>query len=395
MAGKVEFQSGEDLDAVFEIINEDLFEEDEDLEQLMSAVVLDIQENTQDTSFKCDFCEKVCKSKRGLSRHKNSKHKVLDHEDDIVSGSSPEDPLHPLHLKNYIIKSASKLVDENCLSARTLDHFRNYEVSLDDANYTYSFIRQIIAGYNGNAEKFYPEFYKCVSDNIAFRNLSKKCAILLGFKLATYILAHLSGSLAKENSIEFHCAKLTQKERGIAKYMSGYVFGTLYRRIRCSKQHKQILNMQSLSILLAGKSEVEDNDNEPDNILVKAKNRGGLWLVIPEVFEMFLLVESYFRAHMTAKFVTKIDGSAMVSDLISNCGILSYFSKICNKSVEKVPKEIALNLLEHILMLYIRACTFSFVKDKKELFKLEAKKKKMNSLIKSIKKTSKNLEQGH
>ena len=46
---------------------------------------------------------------------------------------------------------------------------------------------------------------------------------------------------------------------------------------------------------------------------------------------------------MTAKFVTKIDGSAMVSDLISNCGILSYFSKICNKSVEKVPKEIALN----------------------------------------------------
>ena len=98
---------------------------------------------------------------------------------------------------------------------------------------------------------------------------------------------------------------------------------------------------------------------------------------------------------MTAKFVTIIDGSAMVSDLISNCGISSYFSKICNKSVEKVPKEIALNLLEHILMLYIRACTFSFVKDKKELFKLEAEKKKMNSLIKSIKKISKNLEQGH
>ena len=94
---------------------------------------------------------------------------------------------------------------------------------------------------------------------------------------------------------------------------------------------------------------------------------------------------------MTAKFVTKVDSSAMVSDLINNCGILSYFSKIRNKSVEKVPKEIDLN----IRMLYIRACTFSFVKDRKELFKLEAKKKKMNSLIKSIKKTSKNLEQGH
>ena len=50
----------------------------------------------------------------------------------------------------------------------------------------------------------------------------------------------------------------------IEEYMSGYVFGTLYRRIPCPKQHKQIL--KSLSILLAGKSEVEDNDNEPDNI---------------------------------------------------------------------------------------------------------------------------------
>ena len=285
MAGKEDFLSGEDLDAVFEVINEDLFEEDEYLEQQMSAVVLDIEVITQDTGFKCNFCEKLCKSKQGLSRHKNSKHKVVEHEDNTVSGSSnskkssSEDLLHPLYLKNYIIKSAAKLVDENCLSARTLHHFRNYEVSLDDANYTYSFTRQIIAGYNGNAEKFYPEFYKCVSDNIAFRNLSKKCETLLGFKLATNVLTHLSGSLVKENSIEFHCAKLTQKECGIAKYMGGYVFGTLYRRICCSKQHKQILNMQSLSILLAGKSEVEDNDNEPDNILVKAKNRGGYgWL---------------------------------------------------------------------------------------------------------------------
>ena len=82
-------------------------------------------------------------SQNKASRHKNSKHKVVEHEDNIVSGLSPEDLLHPLYLKNYIIKSAAKLVEENCLSARTLDN---------------SFIRQIIAGYNGNAEKFYPSF---------------------------------------------------------------------------------------------------------------------------------------------------------------------------------------------------------------------------------------------
>ena len=62
MAGKEDFLSGEDLDAVFEVINEDLFEEDEYLEQQMSVVVLDIEVNTQDTGFKCNFCEK---SKQG------------------------------------------------------------------------------------------------------------------------------------------------------------------------------------------------------------------------------------------------------------------------------------------------------------------------------------------
>ena len=57
-----------------------------------------------------------------------------------------------------------------------------------------------------------------------------------------------------------------------------------------------------------------------------------------------------------------IDSKAMVSQLVQDCGILSNFTKIRNQPSEKVSKEISLNLLEHLIMLYIRVCAFSFVK---------------------------------
>ena len=62
-------------------------------------------------------------------------------------------------------------------------------------------------------------------------------------------------------------------------------------------------------------------------------------------------------------------------------------------SSEKMSKETALNLLEDLLTLCIR--TFSYFKQKQENVKLEAKKQKMNSLRKGIKKSSLSLCQGH
>ena len=59
--------------------------------------------------------------------------------------------------------------------------------------------------------------------------------------------------------------------------------------------------------------------------------------------------------------------------------VLSDFSIVRSLAAEKVNKEVALNLLEDLLTLYIRVRTFSFVNQKKEKFKLEAKKQKMNS----------------
>ena len=97
----------------------------------------------------------------------------------------------------------------------------------------------------------------------------------------------------------------------------------------------------------------------------------------------------------TTTFDKQIDVKKMVSQLLENPSVLSNFNKVRNQSAEKVSKEIALNLLDHLITLYIRVRTFSLVKDKREMHKIASKRKKARSLRNEIKKSSSTMDQGH
>ena len=178
----------------------------------------------------------------------------------------------------------------------------------------------------------------------------------------------------------------------IIKYLSGYVFSTLYRRLRRSKSTQHLLGIQCLQLLLAGKSTLNEN-SELDKI-TRAKDRGGLWSVTFDVYKIFHHVETVFRK-TTSNVTRHIDSKKMVSELVNNPSVLCNFNKIRNECSEKVSKEVALNLLDHLITLYIRVRTFSLVKDKYEIHKIASKRKKTKSLRTEIKKSSSSLDQGH
>ena len=90
-------------------------------------------------------------------------------------------------------------VDE-CYSEKNRKEFSTYKISVDDARLTYEYVKDIIANFNGNAEKFYPMFYKAVSGETVFKYLSKRSSILLGFEVANRVLSHLTGLTIKESS---------------------------------------------------------------------------------------------------------------------------------------------------------------------------------------------------
>ena len=145
---------------------------------------------------------------------------------------------------------------DECYSEKFRKEFSSYVVTYDDALFSYQFVRDLIGCFNGDLEKFYPTFYKCVSsDENAFKNLSRRSSRILGYEVANHVVAHLTGSFVKESGsgVELRPnVSFTEKESDIIKYLSGYVFGTIYRRIRLSKSAQSMLGFQSLSILLAG-----------------------------------------------------------------------------------------------------------------------------------------------
>ena len=202
----------------------------------------------------------------------------------------------PFIIKKYIEESALKLSVDECYSEKNRKEFSTYNISVDDARLTYEYVKDIIANFNGNAEKFYLLFYKAVSGETVFKYLSKRSSILLGFEVANRVLSHLTSLTIKESSDDLESnISFTKKELNIISYLSGYVFGTFYRRIRKSESSQSMFGYQSSQILLAGKSEIPSDDN----MLTQAKGRGGLWTVTTEVFQIFCNVESYFRRSTT------------------------------------------------------------------------------------------------
>ena len=102
-------------------------------------------------------------------------------------------------------------------------------------------ISNVVLSFKGDAEKFYPTFYECISDveNPFGGSLNKHASLLLGFEQENHAMGYLSGgSLKKDSAVQFKysSADLSDKEKSIAFYLSGDVFSTFSRRLRFTKK---------------------------------------------------------------------------------------------------------------------------------------------------------------
>ena len=93
-----------------------------------------------------------------------------------------------------------------------------------------------------------------------FRRLVLNWTCLLGSKIADHVLAYINGATYSDDVVHFDCdTKFSAKEKSLIAYLSGYVFGAFYRRIRFSKtaHQDQTYHQQCLSFLVAGKCVAE------------------------------------------------------------------------------------------------------------------------------------------
>ena len=155
--------------------------------------------------FKCNVCGKACISRRGLTRHFNSKHgKVeapsINNPSSLSLSSSTEKTslrkLHPLQLKAIVLKCAEKVFSDECFPPSFRQKFakESFSFTNDDAIELWSKLRNIVDSFKGDAEKFYSGFYSLLVDNVLpskFDETPDTNALMA--EVTTRLLIHLSG----------------------------------------------------------------------------------------------------------------------------------------------------------------------------------------------------------
>ena len=355
--------------------------------------------------FKCNVCGKACKSRRGLTRHSNSKHPDVGSSSGVAMPASTAAPkcssssadelsrqkLHPLQLKTIVLKCAEKLSSDECFPSNLREKFskRSFAFTNEDAVELWSKLRKVIDNFNGDAEKFYSGFFSLLVVNVLPSKFDKSFVTnTLMSEVANLLLNHLSGVENLVLDVTKAPEPLSAKEEKSLQYLAGFILHKLYSKFLYSGKGKSICQ-QIISILQACKVESDDTQT-----LMNARDRGGLWKVNKQIERVFLQSELLFRAR-TASFKTKMACEDLVEEILKDSSVLSNYNNICLNASLKISKEVSLDLLEHMVTIYFRVRTFSYAKDIREKHKVSKKQAKKRSLRTEIKKSSSSTDKGH
>ena len=79
-----------------------------------------------------------------------------------------------------------------CLPVGKRKVFVHFTISLQEANILWENLRPIIDGFNGNAERFYAQFYGLLAENIFPLKFDITSTNILMSEVTNYLLIHLS-----------------------------------------------------------------------------------------------------------------------------------------------------------------------------------------------------------
>ena len=139
-------------------------------------------------------------------------------------------------------------------------------------------------------------FAKIVQKSVVyFPDLQPKVSTLFATKLANATLHHciISAKVQPEaEAVSFKTRKhFSEREMAGLQYLGGYVFSSLYEKLRNSSSWKSDQCQQSLSILKAAKLDKIDASQQ----LINSVNRGGLWFISTAAQNIFVNTEQHFR----------------------------------------------------------------------------------------------------
>eukprot|EP00794_Sanderia_malayensis_P012457 gene12457-13745_t len=359
-----DFIFGDDIDVLVAFLEDDLFDPNSELLKPFLAVDEELK-----TGEACKECGKMYKTRGGLTRHVNSKHKK--HAENAMK-------IHPLELKAILAEASLKLSNDQCFPEELRSHFKGFNVSLADSIEIREKFAAVFDKFSGNGEKFYSNFYEVIAlgEVTHVGTLCQQDTSLLLTEVANICLGKLAGCPSETTTSQIK-KKFTEKELNSLEYLSDDCFHKVYMSTRNSKKWNSI----------AAKTDVAQK-------LVDLKNRGGLWKVNRNAVAIFMEVETKFMA-VSAQSLKNIDASSIFISALKDPYVKSHISSIVSAATLDIENEIAINVFKTLIHLYVRVRSHSHAKDIKEKHKAMKKLSKKNSLRTEIKRAIVSTNLGH
>ena len=271
--------------------------------------------------FECDAegCDKKCKTKGGIKRHKAAKHphivflekQKLDEEKIKLA----MDRLGPCDMQKYVREVCESLSRDQCYPEDFRSQFQNFEPTENQGQVLFITFKDLILKFKDNGidiflEKFRQLSIKSTQPIFADRRAEQLTMLELSNKCVSHLLH--KRRRRRTTTTTTHPLKLSEKEFAALQYVAGHVVHKIYLKLRKSKHWKKDHFQQSIQLLHSFKAETTD-----DQKLIKGKDRGGLWYLSPYGVKKFEQAEVEFLRE-TAKHTTKVDYKELVISLMKN-----------------------------------------------------------------------------
>ena len=344
-----------------------------------------VSEISGEKTFPCESCDKICKSKGGLTRHKNAKHgnRSTVGKDNV---SSSNISLTKEDLKSIVDKVKKKIKDDTFWDSEMTSNMAS--VTSNDSLYNeilpiYERLRRKL-----NQDSFLTDFYELIPNSSCLLESENEqlCGHIM-ILIPDHLVSLSKGvsnindqepAIASTSSVQTEISsRLDENERGPLSYIAGYVLSNLKRKSK--NKHNDELQIILEHMINSGL----------ENAYIEARSRGGLVTPCEDLVKLLEVVEILFRQFIgNQPTVKNIPCDKLCNDANDSTLIKSLWDNVIQGCGNNKSKQTSKLCLENIVKLYLRVRSFSYAKDIISKFKIQQKAKKRKGLRKELKKYS-------
>ncbi len=333
-------------------------------------------------AFPCTRCNKICKSKGGLTRHINSKHKNESQSVDAGVNTG---------LSQGTVASIVETIKGNIIKENTYGEEIN--TILKTASASEALFEAILPLYERfhrkkNQDKLLEDFYALIPRSCELLN----CA---DFRVTNLIMIHVPDHLvgfynvsqikdkSKSTPVAAQAMQINPAERGPLSYIGGYVVSKLFKN---NKGKSRPENKELQELLHNMKCSNESNS------FISARTRGGLVTPCDDLVAILEEAEVLFRTEVgKSKLVLRnIPTDEILFLTLKSPKVKSLWDNIVLASGVPSTSSTPKLCLENVVKLYLKVRSFSYAKDYVEKYKIKEKEGRKRALRKNMKQSSEN-----